>query len=47
MTANTSQFNKRLEPTRLALPVYSYASRRAAQAQRSAQVSPAVRGFRS
>ena len=27
--------NKRLEPTRLALPVYSYASRRAAQAQRS------------
>jgi len=28
--------NKRLEPTRLAPPVYSYVTRRAAQAQRSA-----------
>ena len=31
-----ASFNERLEPTRLALPVYSYACRRAAQAQRYA-----------
>jgi hypothetical protein len=29
-----TQPNKRLEPTRLAFPVYSYVTRRAAQAQR-------------
>jgi hypothetical protein len=29
-----SQPNKRLEPTRLARPVYAYVTRRAAQAQR-------------
>ena len=32
--------NKRLEPTRLAVSVYSYASGRAAQAQRSARPLP-------
>jgi hypothetical protein len=32
-------FNKRLEPTRLAHPVYSWATRRAAQAQRLASVA--------
>ncbi len=32
---DVSSHNKRLEPTRLAASVYSYASGRAAQAQRS------------
>jgi hypothetical protein len=46
MTANRSKANKRLEPARLALPVYSYACGRAAQAQRSATPPhPIAAGF--